>query len=69
MYNLAAVLENDTHKLLCDLNIQIDHLISAWRPDLIVNKKNKKKKSWKIADFAVPADHWIKLKERENKDT
>ena len=46
MHNPAAVLENDTQKLLWDFDIQIDHLISARRPDLTVinNKKKKKKK-------------------------
>ena len=45
MHNPAPVLENDTHKLLWDVNIQTDHLIPARRPDLIIiNKKKKKKK-------------------------
>ena len=45
MHNTAPVLENDTHKLLWDFDIQIDHLILARRPDLIkINKKKKKKK-------------------------
>ena len=47
-------------------NIQTDHLIPARRPDLIII--NKKKRTWKIVDFAVPADHRIKLKECEKKD-
>ena len=70
MHNPAPVLENDTHKLLWDFNIQTDHLIPARRPDLIIidNKKKKKKKIRKIVDFAVPADHRINLKEREKKD-
>ena len=34
MHNPASVLENYTHKLLCDFDIQTDHLISARRPDL-----------------------------------
>ena len=43
MHNQAPVLENDTHKLLSDFDIQRDHLISARRPDLIIiNKKNAK---------------------------
>ena len=70
MHNRVAVLENDTHKLLWDFDIHTDHLISARRPDLIIiiiNKK-KKKKNCKIVDFAVPADHRIKLKECEKKD-
>ena len=67
MHNPAPVLENDTHKLLWDFDIQMDHLISARRPDLIIIN-NKKKKTWKIVDFAVPADHRIKLKECEKRD-
>ena len=46
--------------------IQTDHLIPARRPDLIII--NKKKRTCKIVDFAVPADHRIKLKECERKD-
>ena len=41
MHNPAAVLENDIHKLLWDIDIQMDHLISARRPDLIVINKKK----------------------------
>ena len=66
MYNPAFVLENDTHKLLWDFNIQTDHLISSRRPDLITI--NKKKRTCKIVDFVVLANHRIKLKENEKKD-
>ena len=66
MHNPAPVLENNTHKLLWDFNIHTDHLISARRPDLIII--NKKKKICKIVDFAVSADHRIKLKECEKRD-
>ena len=75
MHNPASVLENDTHKLLWDFDIQTNHLISARRPELIITKKKKKKKkkkqkkrSYKIMDFAVPADRRVKLKESEKKD-
>ena len=34
MHNTEPVLENDTHKLLRNFDIQTDHLISARRPDL-----------------------------------
>ena len=61
MHNSASVLENDTHKLLWDFDIQTDRLISARRPDVI-------KKTFKIVDFAVSADHRIKLKESDKKD-
>ena len=66
MHNPAPVLENDTHKLLWDFDIQSDHLISARTPDLIII--NKKRKICKIVDFAVPADHSVKLKECEKRD-
>ena len=74
MHNPVSVLENETHKLLWDFDIQTDHLISARRPDLIINnnkkerKKRKKLRTWKIVDFVVPADHRIKLKVNEKKD-
>ena len=74
MHNPAAVLENDTHKLLWDFDIHTDYLISTRRPDLIIITKKKKKKEKekrisKIVNFAVPVDHRIKLKECEKKDT
>ena len=65
MHNPAPVLENDSHKLLWDFNIQTDHLIPARRPDLIII--NKRKRICKIVDLAVP-DHRINLKESEKKD-
>ena len=46
MHNPAPVLENDSHKLLWDFNIQTDHLIPARRPDLIII--NKKRESAKL---------------------
>ena len=62
MHNPEPVLENDTHKLLWDF----DHLISARRPYLIII--TKKKRICKIVNFAVPADHRIKLKECKKRD-
>ena len=66
MHNPAPVLENNTHKLQWDFDIHTDHLISAIRPDLIII--NKKKRTCKTVDFAIPANHRIKLKECEKKD-
>ena len=66
MHNPAPVLENDLHIFLWDFNIQTDNLIPARRPDLIII--DKKMRTCKIVDFAVPADHRIKLKECEKKD-
>ena len=67
MHNPAPVLENDTHKFLWDFDIQKDHLISARRSDIIIIN-NKKRRTCKIMDFTVPADHRIKLKANQKKD-
>ena len=67
MHNPTFDLENNTHKLLGDFDKQADHFISARRPDLIIIN-NKKKRTCKIVDFAVPADHRVKLKESEKKE-
>ena len=68
MLNPVPVLENDTHKLLWDFNIQTDYLIPArWADLIIINKKKKKMIVCKIVDFAIPADHRINLKECEKK--
>ena len=64
MHNPATVLENDT--LIWDFDIHTDHLISTRKHDLIII--TKKKRTCKIVDFSVPADHRIKLKECEKKD-
>ena len=66
MHNQAAVPENVTHKLNWDFEMQTDHLISARRPDLIII--SKKVRTRRIVDFAVPANHRIKLKECEKRD-
>ena len=66
MHTPTPVLENDAHKLRWDFDIHTDYLISARRLDLIIIKK--KKRICKIVDFAVPADHSIKLKECKKKN-
>ena len=68
VHNIAPILENATHKLLWDFDIHTDQQISVRRPDLIIINKKKKKRNCKIVDFAVPADHRIKLKEWEKKN-
>ena len=42
LHKLESILENETHKILWNFEIQTDHLISARRPDLVlVNNKKK----------------------------
>ena len=45
--------------------VQMDHLISARRPDLIIINK---KLTCRTVDFAVPADHKVKFKKSGKKD-
>ena len=49
-----SVLENEDYKILWYFSIQTDHVIEAWRPDLVV--VDKKERSCKIIDFAFPGD-------------
>ena len=64
MHNTESVLENETHRILLDFEIQIDHLILVRRPDLEIVKKKKKnkkeqkkiKQNWRIEGIAVLAD-------------
>ena len=66
IHNPTSVLENDTHILLWNFEIQTDPQISAQRLDFIII--NKKRRTCKIVNFAVKADHRIKVKECEKKD-
>ena len=52
-----SVLQNEDYKILWDFSIQTDHVIEARRPDLVV--VDKKERSCKIIDFAVPGDSRI----------
>ena len=68
IHNTESLRQYETYKLLWYFVIQTDHLISARRPDLvIVTKKEKKKRTCRVVDFTVPADHRVKLKESEKR--
>ena len=55
VYAQAKILENETHKILWDFEMEIDHLIPTRISDLVIINKNKKE----------PADHRLKIKENE----
>ena len=49
MHDPASNLKNEIHKLLNDLEIQTNHLISARQPDLIIiNKKRVLAELWTL---------------------
>ena len=66
MHNPESVLENETHTLPRDFEIQTDHQISARQTDFTII--NKKEATCRIVDFAVSANHRKELKESEKKD-
>ena len=69
MHNLESVLENEIHKLLWEFVAETDYLISARQSNHVIIKKIPlKNRTYRIVDFAVSADHRVKLKEREKKD-
>ena len=43
MHNPESVLENKTHKILWDFEIEKDYLTSVRRPDLVIVNKKKKR--------------------------
>ena len=53
MHKLKPVLENVTHKILWDFEVQTDHIIPTRRSDLVLI--DKKKRTSHLVDFAVPA--------------
>ena len=58
-----SVLENEDYKILCDFSIPTDHVIEARRPDLAV--VDKKRRTCKMIDFAIPGNSRIEEKEKE----
>ena len=58
-----SVLENEGYKILWDFSIQTDHVIEPRRQDLVV--VDKKERSVKIIDFAVPGDSRIQEMEKD----
>ena len=66
MHNSESVLENETHNIWGDFEIQTDHLISARWP--VNKKKREREKTCRIVNFAFPADHRVKLKESGKRD-
>ena len=65
MHNLETAKKNEIHKLYWDFEIQTYHLILARLPDILI--VNIKKRTCWIVEFTVPADHRVKLKEREKR--
>ena len=68
MHYPDPVLDNEKHKILWGFAIQMYHLISARRLDLVIVSKKKKKRTYRITSFAAPADLKVRITESEKKD-
>ena len=60
----GSVLENDTHKILQDCEIQTNHLISARRPEIVIVNK-KKKENLPICGLCHPGRPQSKTKRKQ----
>lgn len=58
-----GVVENDEVKILWDINIQCDNVITARRPDIVII--NKQERLCTIVDVAIPTDVRVSDKEKE----
>ena len=56
MYKPESILEDENHKVLFDFEIQRDNLFPVSKQDPVLINKNKKR-TCRIVDFAVLADH------------
>ena len=60
MQKVESVLENEMHETFWYFEIQMDHLMPARKPDLVLI--NKKKRICHQVDFGISADHRMKMK-------
>ena len=65
MHKPVPVLENEIHKILWDFKVPTDYLMSSRKPDCLII--SKKLKNCRLVDFALPADHRVKIKENEKR--
>ena len=65
MHKPESVLENETHKIFFDFEMQTDHQFLTRKPDQVLIKKNR---TCHWMDFTVPTDNRVKMKEKEKID-
>ena len=58
MHNPESVLENETHKIFKDFEIQTDHLILATQQDIVIINNNKKRKKEKLTNSGLSLSGW-----------
>ena len=69
MHGSESFLENEIHNFLWDFETKTDYLISARLPYLVKSKnKGGGERTCRIVDFAVLADHRMKIKKNWKRD-
>ena len=71
MHKPESVLENETHKLFRDFEIQMDQQISARLPDPIIINNNNNHKNRELAELCTlqtRENQTVKVKESKKKD-
>ena len=65
MHNPESVKGNETHKIIWDFVILMDHLISARRPDLVIVNKEKREKKENLLNCGLFCTGWCRVKPKE----
>ena len=70
MHKPESVWVNETHKIIWDLEMQMDHLIQARNSTSgwLTKKKKKEKENFCPVNFAILVNHRVKIKENEKTD-
>ena len=66
VHKLESLIENKMHKNSWYFEIKLDYVIPARRPDQVLI--NKIQNACSIVQFAVPADHRMKINENAKRD-
>ena len=61
MHKPESVRGNEMYKTLRYFEVQMDHIILARKPNLVLISKEKKE----LVDFAVSLSHWVRIKENK----
>ena len=67
MHKSEPVRENETQKVLLGFKVQTNHFIPVRKPDLVIVCKQKEG-TCRTLNFAVLADHRVKIKESDMRD-
>ena len=67
MHKSVSALANKMHKIIGNVGIETDHLVTARMPYLVIIYK--KKRTCRREDFDVQVDNWVKINENEEINT